>query len=79
MRTLIATTAIAAPWGTALAHVLPASEGVARQLGHQLGGGHHMPLLVIVGWLALLAIRAAAGRRKTARGRPNRTVHRDQG
>ena len=46
--------------GAANAHMLGADEGVFHQLYHQVLGGHHLPillLLALVGWLVVRKIR----------------------
>jgi hypothetical protein len=47
--------------GAAGAHTLDAGAGMASQLWHELLGGHHLPLtllLVVVGVLAYRGLRA---------------------
>lgn len=46
--------------GVADAHVLGADEDLLHQLYHQVLGGHHLPillLLAVVGWLVVRKIR----------------------
>jgi len=71
MRSLLVFTALASPWGTALAHVLPEGESLARQAEHQFIGSHHTPLLVFVIWLAVLGFNAARRHRAATCGRRN--------
>ena len=54
---LLMTTGMA---GVANAHMLGADEGVLNQLYHQVLGGHHLPivlLLAVAGWLVIRKIR----------------------
>lgn len=71
MRSLLAITALASSWGTALAHMPPESEGLAQQVGHQFFGLHHTPLVVFVIWLAVLGFNAARRHRAATCGRRN--------
>ena len=47
--------------GSASAHTLDAGAGLASQLWHELLGGHHLPLtmlLVVIGFVAYRGLRA---------------------
>lgn len=58
MRRLIFTSLILALAGTASAHTLPEEVGEFAQLGHQLLGSHHFPLVIVLLIAGLVAIRA---------------------
>ena len=53
------------PTGYALAHTLDADAGLGAQLAHQLAGAHHLPLLVLLVAIAVVAIGAVRYRRVT--------------
>ena len=46
MKRLIVTLALAGFAASVSAHILPGNQGIAAQLGHQLAGAHHLPVLL---------------------------------
>lgn len=54
MRSILAVTGIVMA-GVAGAHPLGAETSLVEQLGHQLLGAHHLPLLLLVTAVAVLA------------------------
>ena len=60
MKSLLAIIPVAVFPAAANAHVLDQGRGLVEQVGHQLLGSHHLPLLLLIGlaaWLAVQAIR----------------------
>lgn len=56
MRTVL-TVILLGTAGLAGAHTLGAERGIFDQLGHQLLGAHHLPLLLLVAVACVLAVR----------------------
>lgn len=56
MRSLLAVILLGAT-GLAGAHSLGAERGIFDQLGHQLLGAHHLPLLLLIALVCALALR----------------------
>ncbi len=48
MRRIISTCFFSLLAGTAGAHTLPSDAGMIERLGHQLFGGHHLPLAIVL-------------------------------
>ena len=63
MKRLIALLTVFA--GSASAHTLDAGEGLASQLWHELLGGHHLPLTLLLVAVGVLAYRGLRARRKS--------------
>jgi hypothetical protein len=63
MKRLITSLVLAGSAASVSAHTLPGDEGTVAQLGHQLSGAHHLPVL-----LALVAL-VLAGMHYLKRGR----------
>lgn len=61
MRTLLAVILLGAA-GLAGAHSLGAERGIFDQLGHQLLGAHHLPLLLLAAVVCVIAVRRIARR-----------------
>ena len=63
MRTLLAVILLGTA-GLAGAHTLGAESGIFDQLGHQLLGAHHLPLLLLVAVVCVFAVRRLARRQQ---------------
>lgn len=63
MRTVIAVILLGTA-GLAGAHSLGAERGIFEQLGHQLLGGHHLPLLLLVAVACVFALRRISHRQR---------------
>lgn len=63
MRTLLAVFVLGTA-GLAGAHTLGAERGIFDQLGHQLLGAHHIPLLLLVVVVCVFAARRFARRQQ---------------
>jgi len=64
MRRLISTCSILTIAGTASAHGLSEDAGTVAQLGHQLLGSHHAPLVILLLVIGVVAIRAYSEARR---------------
>ena len=63
MKRLIASLALAGSAASVSAHTLPENEGIAAQLGHQLSGAHHLPLILALVVAALVGMHYLKRRR----------------
>ena len=63
MKRLIALLTVFA--ASASAHTLDAGEGLASQLWHELLGGHHLPLTLLVVAIGVVAYRGLRARRRS--------------
>ena len=57
MKQLTGLLALLALWGSANAHTLDGDAGFVTQLTHQLIGGHHLPLLLLIVVAAIFLAR----------------------
>jgi hydrogenase/urease accessory protein HupE len=58
MKVLVALLSTAGLAGVANAHVLVESQSLFDQLFHQLVGLHHLPVMLVIGLLVWLVLRA---------------------
>ena len=66
MKKLISTlTLLAGLPAVASAHTLAGDEGVITQLQHELLGGHHLPLTILLVVVGVVAYRGLRARKKT--------------
>jgi hypothetical protein len=78
MRSSYAIVALVSIPGMALAHMLPDDRSLAEQTAHQFTAAHHLPLVVVAVWLAVLGFRALRRRRPATRHATNGRNHRKQ-
>ena len=58
MKSLLALLTIAGFAGVANAHMLDESRSLFDQIGHQLLGLHHLPMVLVIALVVWLALRA---------------------